>query len=181
MKAQPDLDDGFGHWFAGFVAGEGSFLIYRHGRGGRSGSPSYLCGCRIGLRADDAGILHEIVDRTGVGVVRVYERKVTKHAPYAEWRTRSRNECVALVHILDRYPLRAKKAADYVIWREAVRYWAGMSRPSRSSRLVHHRHWEHMEHLMLQLHTIREYRSQGTLRLGRPDPQLRLLDGGVLP
>jgi hypothetical protein len=32
-------------------------------------------------------------------------------------------DAMALVAILDRYPIRAKKADDYAIWREAVLEW----------------------------------------------------------
>src|SRR4051794_19513863 len=58
--------DGFGHYLAGFVDGEGSFLIRRQKR--KCGLV-YTCDLSIGLRVDDTPILEEIRDRTGLGII----------------------------------------------------------------------------------------------------------------
>jgi hypothetical protein len=40
--------------------------------------------------------------------------------PGAWQQVSSKGDCLTLVGILDRFPLRAKKRRDYAIWREAV-------------------------------------------------------------
>jgi hypothetical protein len=56
------IDPGFGHWFAGFVDGEGCFLITRVGK-------SYRCIFSLHLRGDDRPILEEIHRNLGIGTV----------------------------------------------------------------------------------------------------------------
>jgi hypothetical protein len=75
-----EIDDGFGHWLAGFADGEGSFNI---GHPKRPAAPSYNCSFSIGLRIDDLPILEEIERRTGIGRLSVHlqkpDRVTTRH------------------------------------------------------------------------------------------------------
>jgi hypothetical protein len=110
--------DGFGHWFAGFVDGEGCFVIF-------GGSPTartdYHCRLVIEVRYDEQPILTEIQRRLGIGSIqRLPHRRAPTSAPLTRWFVRSKADCAALVEVLDRFPLRAKKARDYAVWREAV-------------------------------------------------------------
>ena len=106
------IDPEFGHWFAGFVAGEGSFNITPN-RG------AWQCTFTIALRDDDIAILYEIQSELGIG--QVYQRKKQgKSNPQVEWKVGSLDECLRLIHVLDRFSLRARKAKDYHIWRRAV-------------------------------------------------------------
>lgn len=114
------MDDGFGHWLAGFIDGEGCFVIY-------CGKGNWKCAFTLEVRADEAPILEEIVARTGVGVIR-HNRARKNSKPQAAWGIQSRADCLALVALLDAHPLRAKKAKDYAIWREAVLRWATVKR-----------------------------------------------------
>jgi hypothetical protein len=110
------IDAGFGNWLAGFADGEGSFLISRQGD---SFSPRFV----IRLRDDDTLILEDICARLGVGTVaRSYPptKAALGHAPQVVWQVSNRASCLVLVDLFDRYPLRAKKAQDFTIWREAV-------------------------------------------------------------
>ncbi|MDR5729466.1 MAG: LAGLIDADG family homing endonuclease [Terriglobia bacterium] len=120
MKAlticQPiDLDslaaDGFGHWVAGFIDGEGCFYI-------TEGQGSHRCVFRLKLRADDGPILHEIVRRTGLGYVKEFTPRSAR--PQCEWYVVSKSDAAAPVRFLERFPLRAKKSRDFAIWRAAV-------------------------------------------------------------
>ncbi len=109
------MDDAFGHWLAGFIDGEGSFQIVAfRGR--------FDCRFRVKLRDDDRAILEEIVKRTGIGRIKT-DAGHGSSKPQAVWKVQNKAECLALVQLLDRYPVRAKKARDYVVWRAAVMLW----------------------------------------------------------
>jgi hypothetical protein len=114
------IDDAWGHWFAGFFDGEGCFTVKPTHRARRTAT--YVCSAEITLRADDAAILYEIVERTGIG--RVHDKRggddPRRPNPFSRWQFGKQAEARALVAIFDRYPLRAKKARDYAAWRRAV-------------------------------------------------------------
>lgn len=122
------MDDSFGHWLAGFVDGEGCFTICRvtTRRGKAEGSSVKTwpnCRFEITLRADDAAIIRTIRDKLGVGNI------YAKH-PSANSRTGARSavayvvhridDCLRVVEFFTRYPLRAKKRAQFDVWAEAV-------------------------------------------------------------
>jgi hypothetical protein len=111
-----DFDPNFGHWLAGFIAGEGCFAISKNGAG------SFHCEFSLNLRDDDRVILDEIQERTGIGVVLSLAASGTSR-PQARWIIRNKQMCLALVDLLDRFSLRAKKGRDYAIWRQAVWSW----------------------------------------------------------
>lgn len=74
---------------------------------------------RTDLRAGCRAHVLALALRTGVGSLRSTRGRNGNH-PIAQWRASSLAHCQRLVRIFDRYPLRAKKARDYEIWREAV-------------------------------------------------------------
>lgn len=120
-EAPHNFEDGFGNWFAGFVDGEGCFQICVYGKG-KSG-PSYRCIFDITLRFDDAAILEELKQRTGIGSINYFQPSGKRAARAVRWHIKNKDESLLLTRIFDRYPLRAKKARDYAIWREAVLSW----------------------------------------------------------
>ncbi|MCA1572778.1 MAG: ribbon-helix-helix protein, CopG family [Chloroflexi bacterium] len=115
-------DDAFGHWLAGFIDGEASFKINQIRR-----SVTYRCALTLTLRDDDTDILQEIQRRLGIGSLthHVNARIAAAANPVVVWSVHNKGDCMALVNLLDRYPLRAKKARDYELWREAVVLWHG--------------------------------------------------------
>lgn len=116
------IDPGFAHWFAGFIDGEGCFYIRSH----QPTRVGYGCLLRLQLRDDDRAILDEIRDILGVGTTGVVSVQAGESG-MAYWVATSRRDCAALVCLFDRYPLRAKKARDYAIWREAVQEWCRLN------------------------------------------------------
>lgn len=98
-------------WFAGFTDGEGCFY-FSVSRGLRACQPRFA----IGLRADDAAILDEL--RT------VFGGSITSRAkhphPVSQWSVANKADLAGLVEYFERFPLRAKKARAYEIWREGV-------------------------------------------------------------
>jgi hypothetical protein len=116
------MEKDFGNWLAGFIDGEGCFLIaYRKDRN------AWTCQFRIRVREDDEEIIREIHQKTNIG--RFFTHNIDKPTPpLACWEVSSKADCLRLVKLLDRYPLRAKKARDYIIWREAVMAWCDVKK-----------------------------------------------------
>ena len=108
------MDEGFYHWLAGFIDGEGCFGLYK-----RSDSDGWVFRFFLKLRDDDAEILEQLRKEIG-GTVRYEPSQNPKWGGQAIWTISSRSECLRLVEILDAHPLRAKKRRDYEIWRRAV-------------------------------------------------------------
>jgi LAGLIDADG endonuclease len=106
------VDEAFLNWLAGFIDGEGSFGIYPSGR-------AMATRFTLSLRDDDAAILQEIVQRTGIGHL-VRRRRIGSSRPQTKWIVYGAEDQVKLVEILDAHPLRAKKLRDYEVWRRAV-------------------------------------------------------------
>lgn len=139
------MDDAFGHWLAGFLDGEGCFCVAR-----TCGGRSRICSLNVAVRSDDRAILEEIQRETGIG--KVYDspgRGTTK--PYSRWIVQTQPECAALVEILDRYPLRAKKALDYMLWKEAVAIWCANRNKHSTER------YPAMDSIKAQMQAQREY------------------------
>ena len=107
-------------WLAGFTDGEGSFGVYPDNGKGDGFVPRFV----INLRADDAAILDALADTFG-GTLRM---KKSDHYPQAQWRVLDKAGLRALVRYFDRFPLRAKKAHDYAIWRLAVEAYCRVGR-----------------------------------------------------
>lgn len=148
-----ELDPAFGHWLAGFIAGEGCFRIHRS-----KGGTYYSAAFSLKLRDDDRPILEELQAKTGLGTITQDRVRSGRSHPCAEWVIQSRADALELVELLDSFPLRAKKAADYVVWREAVALWATMP---RGNRWRGHRDWSPMIELKRQLSEARSYPSGG--------------------
>jgi len=109
------MNEAFSNWFAGFVAGEGSFTLYH-----RPGTKCFAAELSIQLRDDDLDILLEIQENLQAGTVSRYRPRNRDWNPLAQWAVRKRSECFRIVQIFDAHPLRAKKQRDFLIWREAV-------------------------------------------------------------
>lgn len=109
------LDDGFGHWLAGLLDGEGSFTLQKNTS--TVGTVLIRPRMKLTLRDDDRSIIEEIYARTGIGILHVVK---TAGNPQYGWTVSSVPDVVELVALLKRYPLRAKKAADFEVWARAV-------------------------------------------------------------
>lgn len=123
------IDKAFGHWFAGFVDGEGCFWIHKE-----KGGTYYACHFKIKVRDDDHAVIELIARTLGFGkVFRTKARPTPGRNGKASsvYLLQSKADCLALLPILDKFPLRAKKARDYAIWREAVVYWQTAKRGNR--------------------------------------------------
>lgn len=106
-----------GGYLAGLADGEGSFVIARTPH-------AHRCEFAIHIRADDRPLLEWCRETTGLGAIYTGRRvKQGGDQPSVRWSITRRAECVALVSIFEQYPLRSKKARDFVLWADAVRCW----------------------------------------------------------
>lgn len=109
--------DAFGHWLSGFTDGEGCFKLV---------TPK-SCGPRVefclSLRADDSEILRKIQSYWGLGLVVNYSNarsKVQNAKPITRLTVYKIPDLLKIAEHFDKYPLRAKKSADFAIWKEAL-------------------------------------------------------------
>jgi hypothetical protein len=127
-------------WLAGFTDGEGCFFVGSPGRRARVGFTT-------ALRADDGAILEEIQAALGGSLGRIAGRgnqkpkkQLTLYAPI---------NLRAAVAYFERFPLRAKKAADFEVWKHAVAVAASKPGDERDAALTYLQH---------QLREARRYR-----------------------
>jgi hypothetical protein len=108
------------HTLAGFLDAEGSLAILPNNRDG------WRCECSVYVREDDRDVLIAYRTQLGLGhLTPVAARNGSR--PQVCWRIGSKLECDLLVELLDKHPLRARKRAEYEIWRQAVRTWAAQA------------------------------------------------------
>lgn len=136
-----DMDTDFGYWLAGLIDGEGCFVIAHRQQGG---SDYYSPTFSLKMRDDDGEILRLIHQTTGLG--RLYHLTRQPGNPQITWDVIRKQDMLALVGILDEYPLRTRKRKDYLVWKEAVFTYADGS--GRSSALAD---------LKLSMETARKY------------------------
>lgn len=122
------LDVGFGHYIAGFLDGEGCFLIY----GKERDRKDLKAVMRVDIRLDDKPLLLEMQEATGLGKVkdRLSPSIISRNATQTLWEVGTIQDCVDLVKLLRRFPLRAKKKRDFEIWSEFVEWWSTRERGS---------------------------------------------------
>ena len=106
----------FADWLSGFVDGEGYFMLQKLKK----------CGvARFGmtLRSDDHKIMETIRDFFGCGKIRKHsgDGKFVNSKPQLSYTIEHLHHLVRyVIPLFDKHPLRAKKARDFAIWREAV-------------------------------------------------------------
>lgn len=106
-------------WLAGFFDGECNFGIY--------GTPLQPR-CRIGQRDDDGDLVRMVKDFLGVGSL--FRRGCDKKVPGSNPQlllSIAGADCMRLVDIFDRHPLRSKKRFEYPYWREGCVIYAAMT------------------------------------------------------
>ncbi len=135
-----DIDrNAFGNYLSGFTDGEGCFMLAFHesSRLCRSGNTytrlHFDARFTILLRLDDLAILETIQSYFGCGKIFHHLHRPAS-SPQANFEVRKPKDLfLSVIPHFDQYPLRAKKARDYVIWRRGVelayRVW---QKPSRA-------------------------------------------------
>jgi hypothetical protein len=163
------VDDAFGHWFAGFTDGEGSFIIMRQRTA--AGAEKFNCFFALALRCDDGAVLQEIRDELGFGRINRFNKPGAQQQDVL--RVAAKADCLRLVGVFDRYPLRAKKARDYAIWREAVVEWQRIRRVASG----HVADWSRMATLKARLEAGRRFNADEVgVPESAPVTQLRMAE-----
>lgn len=127
-KEQIHLQELHPHYVAGFIDGEGSFSVsigrrrrdYKHPRTIEV-RPEFA----IELRADDGEILERILVTIGCG--KIYDCSYDRYGwyPHRKYKITSVKELIShLFPFLDKYPLQAKKAKVYHLFKEVVLMYA---------------------------------------------------------
>jgi len=117
--------ESFGHYVSGLIDGEGCFLL----RYPKDVGPH--AAFDIHLRADDRKILELIRSFWQVGTAIEFTDRKSPRATYRVLRTLHLKN--VLVPHFEHFPLRAKKANDFAIWKQGVALIARvMQRPRRA-------------------------------------------------
>lgn len=106
-------------FFAGLIAGEGSFGITRNNAGA-----SWTCSFSLTMRDDDTALLAAGRQWLDGGRLRSLPARANSR-PQTAWKITSMRDCARLVEALSVLPLLGKKAGDFRVWRSAVRTWTG--------------------------------------------------------
>jgi hypothetical protein len=75
---------------------------------------------QVTMRRDDAPILAEFRERTGIGTLTA-RAACGNSSPQASWKVCSGLECLRLAEILEKYPMYGRKRLEVAVWTEAVR------------------------------------------------------------
>lgn len=145
-KMDTSDDPAMGYYLAGLVDGEGCFRVQEHSRG------SCNCSFQLKLRKDDRAILERIHKFVGHGTLTTDN---TGTNPQTKYVVQDKAGCLHLVALFSKFPLRAKKAADFWAWAEAVVYWNEME---RGNRWHGPGNFEPMKATKRKLTLLREYR-----------------------
>lgn len=105
-------------WLSGFLDGEGSFIIRKM----KNSSVSYRFVVNLHMRADEIEIIREISDVFGGSVGKPRMQK-DKPNPFVDWRLSAFDDVISMISYLNKYPLRAKKARDYSVWKNAFKMY----------------------------------------------------------
>lgn len=103
-----------GWYFSGLFDGEGCFLTWR-----RKDRSQFVLAAKIGLRADDVAVLETLRSWFG-GALGYYKGNPTSN-PSVHWCVEhTKILAEVIVPLFETYPLRTKKAAEFVLWKELV-------------------------------------------------------------
>ena len=136
----PDIGrSDFGHWLSGFTDGEGCFQLDFRKRKftDDSGRVAITPGADfiIGSRADDRPVLELIRSYWQCGGIYHRPNQTPTSNPAAVFSINATDRLIdTIIPHFERYPLRAKKARDFVLWKQGVEFIASVISRPRTSR-----------------------------------------------
>ena len=132
IPSRLNVTDEFGYWFSGIFDGEGCFLFKNTARTVVTPAPVI----KRTLREDDRSVIEYIKENLGCG--RIFDgqyksEKYTRYRPWVELKVQPIADLAeVIVPLFDRYPLQAKKAHEFRMWRMLV-HWRYCRRGLRIS------------------------------------------------
>ncbi|HKB40717.1 MAG TPA: LAGLIDADG family homing endonuclease [Gemmataceae bacterium] len=182
----PEIDrDYFGAWLSGFVDGEGCFYLGQHCQ-----HKAPVAALQILLRADDLAVLQKIQSYWNCGVLKYRPRPSERSSrprsnpawTYWAW-SANYLQRIIVPHFI-RFPLQAKKARDFEIWRQAVQLIFNaqqLGKRCMGKRYGFRRNWtpENLAHFQIlyeALRSVRAYNSSDVPDLTPPPPSCPLFD-----
>jgi LAGLIDADG endonuclease len=143
----PELDDDRCAFLAGFLEGEACFSVRANTRGS-----GFRCKVEVNARSDDRGLIDALHRTTRLGrVTAVNARRSSR--PQVSWGITAKSDCLRLVELLDRAPLRGRKSADWAIWRTAALAWIGDDPRCRRAA----GDWEDLAYLAERLKSVKSF------------------------
>src|SRR4051812_31491650 len=116
--------EAFGHWLSGFIDGEAHFGLFVDPAKKGHNLPSYRTPFRLSLRDDDIAILRLIQSFWHCGTIKFGANAnptAPNSKPIAYYSVHGLKDLKGiLIPHFERYPLRAKKANDYILWKQGV-------------------------------------------------------------
>lgn len=157
-----------GDYIAGFVDGEGHFglRLNLEVKMNRKGQPSYwrwALDFAISLSEEDELILKMIKDTLECGIIN------TQYGRTLQYRVYNFNDiCNKIVPFFGKYPLRAKKKQDFILWKEAAGILKRYKRNSLFERItIKPNDEKRLKKILEELHRLHGVTNKG-LPKGRP-------------
>ena len=144
----PRVSDDLAAFLAGFMEGEACFTVQKQARG------PYGCTMKLSVRDDDELLLSELMAATRLGTLTRKGARETSR-PQVVWTVLAKADCLRLMELLDRYPLRGRKSHDYALWCAAAHWWIGGDPAVTLSK----RDWTPMAYLRQRLSECKRYGS----------------------
>lgn len=156
-----EIEEADGYWLAGFVSGDGYFLAGEREKDGAHW-PEMAFG--INMRKDELPLLVELQKLLGgIGSKLCYEghwpspSRDYRSKPFARWTVRDLGQLYhIIIPLFEKFPLRGRKAAHFVAWKETVQF-AYRQRSLRRGKSYSNEFWERYRALVKDFRATREY------------------------
>lgn len=112
------VNDAFGYWFSGFFDGEGCFHVFSRIR---RDYPERRLAAIVTIRNDDADVIHIIHDNLKVGHINYGKARGATHENITIRIEKIQDLAEVIIPFFETYPLKTKKAREFLIWKTLVR------------------------------------------------------------
>ena len=153
---QLPYDDSFGYWFTGLSDGEACFYAGLHRWNWSKKEHKLVLHTRffISLRYDDIATIETLRATTGIGNIDTQKAQGHQINPAKRWMvTNLESFKRIIIPQFERYPLRTKKARDFLIWKQIVLLRENHTAQSRVSVVD-----EHLPELIILIDKLRNGR-----------------------
>jgi len=150
------IPDDFGHWFAGFVDGEGCFYAGSHEQKHKKYHKYYKSMTMLFVlqqRADDLPLLERIRDTLKCGGINSGRGRTGNQMPTYRYTVGKQSDLrKIIIPLFDKFPLRSKKDRDYKCWAHIVRAF-----DKQRGRVITPQEWARYQRATEALKAVRAY------------------------